>query len=150
MKQLTERCKEGPIVDQDDLSLILSLNIEDYGAPETYNHHGLNYGQAIQELGRAVVTQAGELIVPNSDDYSRTHVLKAPSNWVRVWSSDETIPSLHTLWAQFDMYSALTPDGRLLVIDGPGAHSLENWERYSNERNRVLEMRRLRRLAGGR
>jgi len=149
VKQLSERCKEKAFVDEADLSIILSLNIADYVAPDAYGYHGVSYGQAIQELGRAVAAKAGKLVVPALDDYSRTEVLQAPPDWLALWHSDETIPSAHTLSAQFDIFSARTPEGGPMVIDGPGSSSFEAFQQYQNERMAVLERRRLRRLAGG-
>ena len=65
VEQLVERCQEGTVVDEEDLSLILSLNIADYVAPEWYSHHSWSYGKA------------GELVAPNLEDYSRTDVLES-------------------------------------------------------------------------
>ncbi|MEQ1940792.1 hypothetical protein ABMA32_00070 [Mesorhizobium sp. VNQ89] len=143
--QLIERCKEGSVVDQDDLSIILVLNGA-AGVPPEAQIFGLDYGRVMQDLGRLVAAK-GELTVPNLQDYAQTEVLVAPPDWLVQWRNHETVPDAPALWAQFDMFTARAPDGGPLVMDGPGGHSFENWQSYRAEQSRILEKRRLRRAA---
>lgn len=141
---LIDRCKDGSIVDMEDLALILNLNLE-RETPIEIRFFGADYGEFILELGKVVVANGGVLTVPNLEDYDQTEDLTAPPDWLERWSNDDTVPDRHELWAWFDVYSAQRPDGNPYVIDGPGSHTLENWEAYNNKRNRILRERRERR-----
>lgn len=146
VRVLVERCKEGTIVDRRDLAFILYLNLDQHTMRDEFSPFYV-LGEAILALGIAVVAKSGELVVPDLTNYNQSIVLKAPDEWLDEWRDPAARPTTFNLAVSFDMYSAQYPDGRPYVIDGPGAHTLENSRGYREHQRDTLEKRRLHRLA---
>lgn len=137
---LIDRCRDDYIVDNEDLSLILTLNLG-RKTPAAIPFFGWwDYGESILELGMVVAARGGVLTVPNLENYDQTEDLNAPADWLERWSNDDNLPDRYDLWAWFDMSSAQTPDGGPYFIGGPP--TLEASEASFKRRYQILQERR--------
>ena len=138
---MIDRCKEDGFVDWEDVHI---LAVRNCGEPERTT----SYGEIVLAIGQAVIAQGRTLKVPNLGNYDQTQMLQAPSDWIERWSDPATAPDQYELGAAFDYRTAVSPDGRPLLIDGPGGHSWELYLAHEERRKRVLDARKNRREAG--